>query len=54
VLEREVARQYGVELLGRMEEVRERYYVITLHRKVEHPALAEITRAAREEMFAGR
>jgi LysR family transcriptional activator of nhaA len=54
VLEREVARQYGVELLGRMEEVRERYYVITLHRRVEHPALAEITRAAREEMFAGR
>ena len=53
VLERDVARQYGVELLGHVDEVRERYYAITLHRRLEHPAVAEITRATREELFAG-
>lgn len=52
VLNCEVARQYGVEVLGRVDEVREWYYVITLQRRAEHPALAAMTLAAREELFA--
>lgn len=53
VMEREVMRQFGVQVLGRTQEVRERFYAITLHRRLEHPAVAEITRVAREQTFLG-
>jgi LysR family transcriptional activator of nhaA len=39
--------------VGRTDEVRERFYAITLQRQLAHPAVAEITRAAREETFPG-
>jgi LysR family transcriptional activator of nhaA len=53
VLEQEIARQFGVQVVGRTDEVRERFYAITLQRQLAHPAVAEITRAAREETFPG-
>ncbi len=46
-LEREIKRQDHVELVGRTREVRERYYAITLDRKIVHPAVVAISSAAK-------
>ena len=47
-----VRRQYGVRVVGRAEAVRERFYAITVERRIVHPAALAITQAAREELFA--
>jgi LysR family transcriptional regulator, transcriptional activator of nhaA len=54
VMEREVARQYGVQVLGRAPEVREQFYAISVERKLKNPAIVAISEAARHELFAGR
>lgn len=50
-IEAQVRRQYGVRAIGRAEEVRERFYAITLDRKVTHPAVVAICEAARDRLF---
>lgn len=47
VVEDEIARKPGIRLVGRLPEIRERFYAITVERKVRHPAIAAITEAAR-------
>lgn len=54
VVEKEVAAQYGVEVLGRARAVRERYYAISVKRRLEHPAIVAISDAARQELFRRR
>lgn len=44
----EVCRQLSVEIIGSTEEVREQFYAISVERKILHPAVAEITRTARD------
>ncbi len=51
VIERDVRRQYGVRVIGRLGSVRERFYAISVERKVKHPAVVAITEAAREKLF---
>jgi LysR family transcriptional regulator, transcriptional activator of nhaA len=51
VIEREIRRQYGVAIVGRTEEVTERYYAVSLERKVRHPAVLALSDAAREKLF---
>jgi LysR family transcriptional activator of nhaA len=51
VIEREIARQYGVRVVGRLDEVRERFYAISAERRLEHPAVVALTRAARDRLF---
>lgn len=51
VIEKEVRRQYGVRIVGRVESVRERFYAISVERKVKHPAVIAIADAAREKLF---
>lgn len=51
VIEKEVRRQYGVRIIGRLESVRERFYAISVERKVKHPAVVAIADAAREKLF---
>jgi LysR family transcriptional activator of nhaA len=51
VLEDEVCRQYGVRKVGRAESVIERFYAISVERRIKHPAVAAITAAARERIF---
>lgn len=53
VLEDEVAATYGVEVVGRTDEVVERFYAITVERKIKHPAVVAISQAAHETLFAG-
>ena len=50
-IEAQVRRQYGVRAIGRAEEVRERFYAITLDRKVTHPAVVAICEGARDRLF---
>lgn len=51
VIEKEVKEQYGVQLIGRAEKIRERFYAISLERKVKHPAVSAIADAARGRLF---
>lgn len=51
VVEEEVRRQYRVRLVGRLESLRERYYAISIERRLKHPAVVVITDAARHELF---
>jgi len=51
IVEREMQRQYDVGLVGRTEEARERYYAISLERRLTHPAVVAISTAARERLF---
>lgn len=48
VIEKDVQRQYGVTRIGRIDEVREQYYAISVERKVRHPAVAAITAASHQ------
>ena len=43
----EVAKHYGVQIIGSTEEVREQFYAISIERKISHPAVAAITETAR-------
>jgi LysR family transcriptional activator of nhaA len=51
VVANEVRRQYGVRALGVAVGVRERFYAITLERRITHPSTAAIAAAARERLF---
>lgn len=49
--EPEVCRQYDARLVGRLESVRQRFYAITVERKLKHPAVIAISQAARGTLF---
>ena len=51
-VEREVRRQYGVRVVGRVEAIRERFYAISAERRIRHPAVLAISTSARRELFA--
>lgn len=51
-VEDEVRHQYSVRVLGQIESIRERFYVISTERKLRHPAVAAITEVARRQLFA--
>ena len=53
VVEREVCDQYGLRIVGRLDGVRERFYAISVERKLKHPAVVAISAAARDELFPG-
>ena len=50
-VEAEVQRQYAVEAIGRIDAVHERFYAITMRRKLKHPAITAILDNARENLF---
>lgn len=51
VIEDEVRRQYGVQVVGRVEAVRERFYAVSHERRLKHPAVVAVCDAARERLF---
>lgn len=51
VIEREICRQYKVRVAGRIDAVRERYYAISVERRLKHPAVIAICEAARQKTF---
>jgi LysR family transcriptional activator of nhaA len=50
-VERETQHHYKVRLVGRVESIRERFYALSVERKLKHPAVLAITAAAREKLF---
>lgn len=53
-IEGEVLRSHRVAVVGRTAAVRERYYAISVERRLKHAAVAAITSAARTEVFGER
>jgi len=47
----EVKKQYGVVSIGHTNEVRAQFFVISVERKISHPAVVAITKTAREWLF---
>jgi len=50
-IEKEIRRQYAVEVIGHLDAVRERFYAISVERRLMHPAVVAITDAARTGIF---
>ena len=50
--EAEVKRQYGVQIVGRTEEIRARFYAISPERRLKNPAVVAVCDTARDELFA--
>ncbi len=50
VISAEVQRQYAVKVIGELKGVTERYYAISLDRKLKHPAVVAISDAARARL----
>jgi LysR family transcriptional activator of nhaA len=51
VIAEEVERQYQVRPVGRTDQVRERFYAISIERKLKHPAVVAISEEARRRVF---
>lgn len=52
VLEAETVAHYGVEVIGRSEDLVEEFYAVSVERRIKHPAVAAITQAARGRLFS--
>ena len=50
-IDSEVQEQYGVQLVGRLAHIRERFYAISVERKLKHPAVIAICDSAKNELF---
>ena len=48
----EVERQYQVTAIGRVDEIKERFYAISIERRVLHPVASTVVEAARTLLFA--
>ena len=46
IVEREVCRQYRVRVVGRLEGLQERFYAISVEKRLKHPAVVAISRSA--------
>jgi LysR family transcriptional activator of nhaA len=51
VIEQDYRRMYGVKIIGRVRAIRQRFYAISVERRLTHTAVAAITQAARQELF---
>lgn len=47
-----VRKLFGVRRIGLIEDITERFYAVSPERRIKHPAVAEISRRARLELFA--
>lgn len=50
-VEQDVLEKYGVKVIARVDDVRERFYAISTERRIKHPAVSAITEAARTKLF---
>jgi LysR family transcriptional activator of nhaA len=52
-IEAEVEWQYQVTAIGRVNEVKEQFYAISVERRVTHPVVSAVMETARDSLFAG-
>lgn len=46
-----ICSQYKVQTIGTVDDIRERFFAISIDRKLRHPAVIAITKAARQHLF---
>jgi LysR family transcriptional activator of nhaA len=51
VISKQIEHQYSVVPIGSAAAVKERFYAITVERKIRHPAVVAISQAARTDLF---
>jgi LysR family transcriptional activator of nhaA len=51
-IEKEIRSHYKVTVVGRIDAIKERFYAISIERKLKHPAVVTICSAARDNLFA--
>jgi LysR family transcriptional activator of nhaA len=51
VMEADTMAQFGVEVLGRTDELVEEFYAVSVERRITHPCVVAITDAARGQLF---
>ncbi len=51
VIESDVLRTFSVDVMGRVKDVRQSYYAISVERRLRHPAVVAIAESARRELF---
>ena len=51
-IEGEICRRHGVRIVGRVKELRHRFYAVSVERKLTHPAVIAICEQARKDLFA--
>ena len=52
IVEDEIRRQYKVQIVGRTKAVKESYYAISVERRLKHPAVIKISKAAKEGLLS--
>jgi len=52
VIAKELRKRYALQLVGRAKDIRQRFYAISVERKIKHPAVAAICEVARKKIFA--
>lgn len=50
-IEDDVCKQYSVKVVGRLPELVERFYAISIEKRLKHPAVVKISEFARENLF---
>lgn len=50
-IEREIRAQYHVQVVGRIDAVRERFYALSAERRLTHPSLVDLAEIARQQIF---
>jgi LysR family transcriptional activator of nhaA len=51
-VEEDVERAYRVGIVGRAESLRERFYAISIQKRLQHPAVVAISKAAKTTLAA--
>lgn len=51
VMEHETVEQFGVEVIGRTDELVDEFYAVSVERRITHPCVVAITDAARGQLF---
>jgi LysR family transcriptional regulator, transcriptional activator of nhaA len=51
VIEDEIKRDYGVQVIGRVDSIQERFYAITVERRLKHPGVVAISESAKTTLF---
>jgi LysR family transcriptional activator of nhaA len=51
IIEKEVVKQYQVQVIGRTNDIKEKFYAISVERIIKHPAVVAISEAAHQKLF---
>lgn len=51
VIEQQVVKQHEVAIFGRTDEIKDRFYAISVERRLRHPAVVAVAQSARSELF---